>query len=252
MIVLRVIINALIMAAELAAVIAAAWLGWQYPYLFAALSAALALVLGIQLDFARLRHEYPFYFDVAAPRFLFGLRLFALGDSVIKSLVAGLVALLTFSGTDDDRRFVTAVCFAVALYAGTSLLRRLSISLNARPARWGFFRLAVPLGLVFSCGVALAASLQYVKVATLTDIGRQLVFEMPARPSIEQVSDLLFSLKQYIDGVIATLLAQVMPVEWAQIVGLAISVNVLTGFVVAIYAVVIASSVRATEKTLLE
>lgn len=251
MIFVRVIINAAIMAAELAAVLAAAWLGWQHPYIFAAASAGLALILGSQLDYARLRHEYPFYFEAERPRYLWGLRLYALGDSVIKALVAGLVALLTFSGTDDGRRFVTAVCFAVALYVGISMLRRLSISLEARPARWGFFRLAVPLGLVFSCGIALAAALDYLKVATLTDIGRQLVFEMPARPSIEQVSDLLFSLKQYIDGVIAALLAQLMPLEWAQILGLIISVNVLTGFVVAIYAVLIASLVRGAEKTLL-
>lgn len=248
MIVLRVIVNALIMAAELGAVATAAWIGWQFPYWFAAGTAALALLLGLNLDYQRLKHEYPFYFEGARPRLLIGLRALAFGDSAIKSIVAGLVALITFSGTNDERRLIIAVCFAIAVFAGTSLLRRLSITFGANPARWGFFRLAVPLGLVFSTGVALAAALQYVQTATLTDIGRQLVFDMPQRPSIDQVSDLLFNLKQYVDSVIATLLTTVMPTDWAQVASLVISVNVLTGFIVALYALIIAEGVRWTER----
>ncbi|MBU2582613.1 MAG: hypothetical protein KJ622_12925 [Alphaproteobacteria bacterium] len=248
MIVLRVIVNALIMAAELGAIAAVAWIGWQFPYWFAAATATLALLLGLNLDYLRLKHEYPFYFEGSQPRFLIGLRALATGDSIIKAIVAGLVALLTFSGSDDERRLIIAICFAVAVFAGTSLLRRLSMTFGASPARWGFFRLAVPLGLVFSTGVAVAAAFQYVKTATLTDIGRQLVFDMPARPSIEQVSDLLFNLKQYVDSVIATLLTTIMPADWAQVASLVISVNVLTGFIVALYALVVAESVRWIER----
>jgi hypothetical protein len=251
MIVLRVAVNALIMAGEIAAVAAVAWLGWRYPLAFAAGTALLAVLIGVQLDHARLKHEYPFYFEVEHPRFLIGLRLLALGDSLLKGIISGFVALLTFSGTDDDRRLAVAVCFAIAIFAGTSFLRRLSISLRARPARWGYFRLSVPLGLVFSCGVALAAALGYVKTATLTDIGRQLMFELPAKPSVAQVSDLLFNLKQYIDSVIATLLSSFMTAEWAQVLGLIISVNVLTGFIVALYALVIAEAVGWVERRIL-
>lgn len=250
MIVLRVVVNALIMVAELATVAAVAWLGWQYPFWFALGTAVLAFLLGLQLDFARLKHEYPFYFEAKRPPLFWALRLVSFWDSLVKALVAGLVAVLTFSGTDDERRLAVAVCFAVAVYAGTSLLRRLSISFGARPARWGFFRLALPLGLIFSCGVAFAAALGYLRVATLADIGRQLVFDMPARPNIAQVSDLLFNLKQYIDSVIATLLAQLMPPDWAQIASLIVSVNILTGFIVAIYALVIAEAVRRCERSI--
>ena len=248
MIVLRVAVNALIMAAELAAITGIAWVGWQYPYAFAAATAVLAFLLGLHLDYARLKHEYPFYFDREQPRYLIGLRALASGDSLLKGLIAGLVAMLTFAGNDDGRRLAAAVCFAVAVYAGASLLRRLSISFGAKPARWGFFRLAVPLGLVFSCAVALAAAFGYVKVATLVDVGRQMVFDMPSKPTIEQVSDLLFNLKQYIDTVIATLLSTLMPIEWAQVLGLIVSVNVLTGFIVALYALVIAEAVRWAER----
>lgn len=243
MIVLRVIVNALIMAGELAAVVAISWLGLNHPYIFAALTGLVAFAIGVNLDFARLRHDYPFYFDREAPKYAVALRLVALGDSLIKGAAAALIALVTFSGTDSERTFYVAIVFGVAVYFGASILRRLAMSLRARPARWGFFRLAVPLGLTFSSGIALLAALAYIKVPTLYDLGRQIVFEMPEKPGIDAASDLLFNLKQYIDGLIATLLNSFMPADWAQILGLVISVNVLTGFVVAVYAVVIAQSV---------
>ena len=248
MIVLRVAVNALIMVAELAAIAAIAWAGWKFPYQFAAATALIAFALGLHLDYARLKHEYPFYFEGERPRYLIGLRALATGDSLLKGLVAGLVALLTFAGNDSDRLLAVAVCFAVATYAGTSILRRLSISLGAKPARWGFFRLAVPLGLVFSSAVAFAAALGYVKIPSLVDVGRQLVFDTPTKPTIEQVSDLIFNLKQYIDSVIATLLSTLMPLEWAQVLSLIFSVNVLTGFIVALYALILAEAVRWVER----
>ncbi len=250
MVVLRVVVNALLMAAEIAAVAALGWLGHTHPYLFAALTGLTAFALGVHLDYVRLRHEYPFYFDRGEPRFLFGLRLLALGDSLLKGLMAGLIALLTFSGTDQGRTYFIAIVFAVALYFGVSLLRRLSHSFGARPARWGFFRLAVPLGFVFSCGVALVAALGHIKVPTIYDLGRQIVFEMPERPGVDAASDLLFNLKQYVDSMIATLLSGLLPANWAQIIGLILSVNVLTGFVIAVYAVVIAQSVVSLERAI--
>ncbi len=248
MIVLRVAVNALIMAVELAAVAGVAWLGWQHPYWFAGLTAAVAFLLGAHLHYEHLKFEYPFYFEGRRTPYLIVLRLIALADAILGGVMVGLVALLTFSGVDDERRLTVAICFGVAVFAGSSLLRRLSISFGAIPARWGFFRLAVPLGFVFSCGIALAASLGYLKSVTLSDIGRQLVFEIPSKPSIDQLSDLLFNLKLYIDGVVSSLLSNLMSLEWAQIVGLIISVNVLAGFIVAVYAVVIAETVRWLER----
>lgn len=250
MVVLRVIVNALLMAAEIATVAALAWLGHKEPLWFALLTGLVALALGTHLDYQRLKHEYPFYFENGQPRFLFALRMFAFGDSALKGVMAGLIALLTFSGTDQERTYWIAIVFACALYFGVSLLRRLSISLGARPARWGFFRLAVPLGFVFSFGVALVAALGYIKVPTIYDLGRQIVFEMPERPGVDVASDLLFNLKQYIDSMIATLLSGILPADYAQIVGLILSVNVLTGFVIAVYAVVIAQSVVSIERAI--
>ncbi len=54
MIVLRILLNGLIMAAEIAAVVAIAFAGYQHPFAFAAVTAFLTFMLGLRLEAARL------------------------------------------------------------------------------------------------------------------------------------------------------------------------------------------------------
>ena len=74
---------------------------------------------------------------------------------MFKGVLAGVAALFTFSGTDQHRLLWVAIVFGVCIYAGASLLRLLSVSAEGLPLRWGYFRLAPLLGLMFSAGLAL-------------------------------------------------------------------------------------------------
>ncbi len=247
----RFLVNALIMAAEIAAVAAVAALGLHYPLIFAGLTAALAFAQGIALEHARLKHELSFYFGERGPRAGLLVPLVATTSSLVRAVVGGGVALLTFSGTDTVRLFWIAVVFAVTLYLATSILRGLAHRLNARAARWGYFRLAAPLGLIYSVGQWLLSSFGQMKTPDLAEMGRTILFDTPARPTVEQGSELLFRMKLYIDSVVVALLKPLIGADWAPLVGIALSVNVLTGFVVAIYAVLIAETVVRTENALL-
>lgn len=238
---LRIIKNILIMACELALIAGAAWLGYHFPIYFAILTVVLSLALGLWLEFARLSHEFPFYFDRKPSGYAIFLRLVASIDGLVKALLAGVMALLTFSGTNQDRLLWVAIIFGVAVFAGTSLLRRLSISFGAHPARWGYFRLAAPLGLLFSLAVS------FLPTISLADLGFKAVFDLPPRPSIEQASEFLFVLKQKFDELIQTVLSGFVPPDAAQILAALVSVNVLSGFVIALYAVVIAEIVKRAE-----
>ncbi|WP_244512516.1 hypothetical protein [Filomicrobium insigne] len=242
MIVLRFIVNVAILAFEIALVAAAAWLGLHHPLTFAALTAGLTLAFGLVLEHARLRHELPFYFGKGFSGHALFARLMAFIDAIVKALLAGLMALITFSGTDPERLFWVAIFFGVSIFAGSSLLRRLSISLNAQPSRWGYFRLAAPLGLLFSF------ALSFLPTKSFADIGMTIVFDLPAKPSISQASEVLFVLKQKFDAMIVLALSGFMSPEAAQLAGTLVSVNVLSGFVIAIYAVLIAEAVRWLEE----
>lgn len=249
---LRYFFNAAIMLAEAAAVIAAAWLGFAHPLIFAGVTAVLALGLGLALESARLRNELPFYFEGRAP----GSRALLVPlvggvEALMKSVLAGVAALFTFSGTNHDRLFWVAIVFGLTVFAGAALLRVLSIKLNAFPVRWGFFRLGPPLGLLFSAGLALLVATAVIPSSSLSDLGWKIMWDMPAKPSLEQVSELVFQIKQAFDDFVVRILSGFMSLTSARIVGIFISVNVLGGFVAAVYAGVIASGVRAAEKAVL-
>jgi hypothetical protein len=244
MIVARFIVNAVVLAIELAAIAGAAWLGWRHPFAFAGMSAALAFVLGLALERARLLHEMPFYLGrVPARASLVALAL-GLAQALGKAALAALVALLTFAGTDAQRLMWVAILFGAVVFAGSSVLRWLSNTFGALASRWGYFRLAVPLGIVFSLVLVLLPS------PTFTDVGWKILFDLPAKPSVEQGSEVLFVLKQKFDDLVAGLLAHALPEPWARMAGALLSPNVMTGFLAAIYAVAIAAVVQWIDQRL--
>jgi hypothetical protein len=236
-----ILFNAFLMALELAAIYAVAWLGYTAPLLFAAVTALAALGLGVALEIARLRNEIPFYFDRPPGRFQLFTRAVASIEAFVKALLAGVVALLTFLGTDSERLFWVSAIFAVTLFLGVQAVRFLAQRFGARPLRWGYFRLAAPLGLTFSIGQAMLPS------PGLSELAKRVTFELPERPSLEQGSEFLFLLKQSFDDIVERLLGWVMGPQLAEIASAVVSVNVLSGFVVAIYAVLIADGVRRLE-----
>ncbi len=251
MIVLRILVNALIMAAEIAAVAGVAAFGYHHPFIFAGVTAALSFLIGLRLEVARLRYELPFYFGALVTPGVLLTGLVGFSEAALKGVLAGVAALFTFSGTDADRLFWVAVVFGVCIYAGASLLRLLSIRANALPMRWGYFRLAPLLGLMFSAGLALLAAVTVLPAASVGDIGWQILFNLPPHPSIEQVSELFFQIKQAFDDFIVTVLSVALNAQLAWLAGIVISVNVLSGFVSALYAALIAAGVRRAENALL-
>lgn len=235
---MRILQNAFLLLLEVAAIAAVAWLGYAMPLAFAALTFVLALGLGASLEFARLQNEIPFYFDRQPGHFKVFTWAVAALEALLKAVLAGVVALLTFLGTDHDRLLAVSLIFAGALFLGVQGVRFLAERLHARPMRWGFFRLAAPLGLIFSIGLSMLPS------HGLTELARRATFELPARPSLEQGSEFLFMLKQSFDDVVEQMLSAVLGPDAGQVASAIVSVNVLSGFVLAIYAVLIVEMLR--------
>ncbi len=251
MTILRIALNALIMLTELAAVIGVAWLGYTSPLGFTALTAALALWLGMTLEAERLRIELPFYFERTTSARLWLVLVVGGLEAVLKSILAAVAALFTFSGTNHDRLFWVAIVFAITVFIGANILRVMSRQLKARPARWGFFRLGSPLGLLFSAGLAMLAAATLIPSSSISDLGWKIMWDMPAKPTVDQVSELVFQLKQAFDDFVVAVLSRLVSPDFARFLGIFVSVNVLAGFVAAIYAAVISSVVRMAESLLL-
>jgi hypothetical protein len=250
MILFRILANGLVLIIELAAIAVTAYLAWSYPYWFSLATGLVALALGLKLEYARLANEYSFYFGRSLGARSVVAALYAGAEAIIKGLLAGLAALLTFSGTNVDRLWYVAVLFGATMFAGTSLLRWLSVRFGASPARWGYFRLAAMLGVLFSGGLTALAALGLIETPTLSDIVRTTIWDTAARPPVTEASELLFKLKQYLDSAIVSFLSIWVGPGAAQALGIVLSVNMLTGFVAAIYAVLIAAAMRVVDEAL--
>lgn len=241
MFIVRIVFNLLVLALELAAIVGVAALGFYNPIAFAAVTFLLALALGAGLEYARLKNELGFYFEGTMAKPGIFTVLVALSEALFKAVLAGLLALLTFSGTDQARLYWVAIIFAGCVFAGSSLLRFLSNRFRATPSRWGYFRVAAPLGLLFS------AALSWLPAPTFSKIGWEMVFNVAAKPTLKQGGEMLFMLTQKFDETLLAVLQTVMSRDVANVVALGASVNMLTGFVVGLYAVVIAQTVKWLE-----
>ena len=240
MVLIRILNNAFAIAVEIGLVVAIAWLGYSWPLGFAVLTTMVSLGLGLYLEIARVTFELPFYFRRAGRGRKLAARLAAASEACFKALVAGLAGLLTFLGTDLNRLMWVAILFGVVTFAGAGILRRLAISFEAVPSRWGYFRLAAPLGVLFSL------ALSFWPAASLSTIGYE-IFNLPEQPSLESASELLFILKQKFDELVISVLSTMLDADLARIGGAFLSVNVLTGFVLALYAVAVSEVGRLIE-----
>lgn len=250
---MRVLINLVILIIELGLIAGAAWLAYHWPMVFAGVTTLLIFSLGWSLEWARLAYELRFYVEGEGNRRLRSvmMAIVASTESIMKALLSGSVALLTFSGMDHQRLLVTAILFAGTTFLGTSALRRLSRSFSVRPTRWGYFRLAVPLGLAFSLATQVLVGLGLIETKSLSEIAQTIVFELPDHPSLALVSDFIFNVRQALDALIRAFLLRLVDPSYATVLGIVISLNVLTGLVIAIYAVLIAEIVRRLEDALL-
>ena len=238
---MHILFNGLVMAVELAAICAVAWVGFTAPLLFAAGTALLALGLGVALEIARLKNEFPFYFDRPPGPSAIIIAIAGSVEAIVKAVLAGVVGLLIFLGTDQERLRWVAVIFAASLFLGVQAVRFLMYRLKARPLRWGYFRLAAPLGLLFSAG------LTFLPAPGITELAKRAAFDLPLKPTMEQASEFLFLLKQSFDEIVVRMLSWVFDPALAQAIGAVVSVNMLSGFVLALYAVLIAEGIRKLE-----
>ena len=79
------------------------------------------------------------------------------------------------------------------------------------------------------------------------DLARRLVFDLPKKPNLAEASEMLFLLKQKVDELVLSFLNVLLGPQAAPIVGMLLSVNALAGFLIAIYAAMIAELVLKLE-----
>ncbi len=118
----------------------------------------------------------------------------------------GAVYVLRYGSA--TRLFWVSVIFGRdGLYQVRARSGRSRSSSEAQPSRWGFFRLGPLLGLLFSAGLAVPGRMGLIACDECRGDRLEARVELPEKPSISQVSELFFQLKQAFDDFIVTLLS---------------------------------------------
>ncbi len=246
---MRIVLNIVGLMAEWGMVAALAVLAFRAPIVLAAVTVALIIMVGGALEWRRLRHEYPFFFSGArGGGRLVVVSLTAIAEVVIKAVAAGVALVLTFAGNEEQRLMVLAGIFGLCLLVGTAVLRRGFYYHGVRPGRWGYFRLAVPLGILFSLCVQMAVAFGWVTVPSLQSLAGSLIFDLPARPNLAQISDFVFNVRQTVDALIVNVAGQIFGEAYAPVLAVLVSINVLIGFALAILVVAVVEIVLRLEK----
>ncbi|MGI9523830.1 MAG: hypothetical protein ACR2PG_19535 [Hyphomicrobiaceae bacterium] len=245
---MHVVPNLIIFVMEGAVIVMLSVIAFRAPFTMAAVTAGLTLTLGAYLEWLRYHHDISFFHRdprVAARAIFASITLST--EVIVKTAIAGVAILFTFAGHEQDRLFVSACVFGACLFVGTGLLRRFHMSLSAKPWQWGYFRLALPLGLLFSLLLHGAVQIGLVSVASPTELASTIVFDLPNHPTLEQLSELTFNAKQIIDALLADLAIRLLGESIAPLALIVVSANLLMGLPLALYATTITNGVLAME-----
>src|SRR5262249_52799946 len=141
--------------------------------------------------------------------------------------------LFVFLGTEWQRIAFAAVAFGGCAALGAWTLRALAATSSVHPARWGYFRLAVLLGVIFS------ATLSMVAQNPLKNIAWKLGEAYWKGLILPQLADVIHGVRAQTDRALAFLFEKALGAEIGAIAGLIVSLDTLQGFAIALYAILI-------------
>lgn len=216
---------------------------------FACVAAFAGMIAAVTMERERFLFEFPFYFAKPPGPFAMGYIGVASSFSVLlKTILAGGLAYLFFSGTgvkeSVQRIEITAYAFAISLSIGAFLLAVLQYQ-NPAVRRWGYFRLALPLGVLYSAVMHIWPKSK--SFWFWDNIEVQSCLNPSRYKTLGKASDCYFEVSQTIDHIVETVLRGIeLPgVKWrlpdwlVEAVAVVGSSNIAMGFVLAPLAVLL-------------
>jgi hypothetical protein len=209
-------------------------IGIQYPQIFGLVTFAASIILFGRLEFDRNSHDLNFYVTGEVPiSFRRWVKTYAVLEVVGRSVIISVLSILLFSGTDGGRIWLLAILFVIGVFVGHHFLGVSSRFTSVNVVRWGYARLSILVGIPFSIfsGLVPGMSVSEVTWASLQAFVRT--------PDIDKVAEIIFGTLQAVNQFIQWLLQGLLGTFFGTIVSLMISVNVLFGFVIVLYSLIL-------------
>ena len=206
----------------------------HFAQFFGLLTFIASLTVFGKLELDRNTHEIGFYTEAGLSK---SVRrwfvLYAGVEVVVRSAICSILAVLLFSGTEALRINLLAVVFVACVFLGFYLLRVLQRLSSIDVTRWGYVRLSVLLGIVFSVLSTCVPGIEVGEIAWKTS--KNLMMTL----NFKEFAELLYGVVQKVDLFLGWLLQALLGRLIGSLVSLVISVNVLFGFVVFLYALLL-------------
>jgi hypothetical protein len=208
--------------------------GLYYPIFFATITFVSSMIVLGQIELDRNAHEVHFYTqEDLTPSVKRWLKAYTVVEVVGRSTIFAILSFLLFSGTDSLRITLVAISFLVCVLLGYYFLRWLQFVSSINVARWGYVRLSILLGVLFS---TISGSIPGIGIS---EIAWSTYKTIMLSPSIDGVAELLFGLTYKVNEIVLRILQSLLGSFLGSIVSVLISTNVLFGFVVFLYSLLL-------------
>jgi hypothetical protein len=205
------------------------------PLLFSLITFLLYSLIFGRIEYQKNLHDIMFYKEGEIPaRTKTWFARYSICEIFIKSLVYAILPLFLFCGTKQSRIVTIAVIFTACVFFGYCILRLVRSRLRVDVIRWGYIRLALIIGILFS---VLTSGVAGIGVGDLTwDTTRQTLW---TDIQFSEVVELLYGLSYYVDAFISWMLVKIFGNIFGHVLGIIISTTVVHGFVILLYAMIL-------------
>lgn len=144
-----------------------------------------------------------------------------------KSVLLGLLGCLLFLGTDSGRLTYVAAIFVATVWIGVLAYGWLDRKTGLHLERWGYTRLSLATGVVFSLLLSLAGGMSAWAMAGDILLRSDL--------SLAESAELVNGLLGYVDRLVADVLTKLLGSLLGGILSLVLSTDVMYGFLIVLY-----------------
>lgn len=205
-----------------------------WPRLFGIATFFASIIVFGRIEYEKNRHAIGYFtigdMPTSARRWLLS---YSFVEVIVRSAIFGILAVLLFSGTDNIRINILALLFTASILAGYYCLRFIQRFAYIDAVRWGYIKLSVVLGVIFSI---LSATVPGMKI---TDIVLNTARGTLRQPSFDEFAELLYGLLSQLNSFITNTLQILFGDFLGWCFSLIISVNVIYGFVVLVYSLLL-------------
>ncbi len=205
----------------------------MWPLLFAAMTLLLSIVLFGSVERDKLLHDMSFYTRrPLSPQLIRFFTTWSYAEVLVKSALCGALPLFLFGGTNEARVSTLGLIFVLSVAATYLVLRRVEALAGVDILRWGYLRLSLLAGIVFSLIASVVPGIPLKDIAL--SIGRSTFSQLGFSEIIELTYGLLYQINSFVSDALVCILG---PLGW--IISLVLTVHVVYGVIVLLYALLL-------------